>query len=101
MNRTIIYLAMVIVMSVSNFIIASTLVMAVKDKSSDISVLKTLGAGDKLIRASFIWYGVFASFTGSVCGMVAGVLISLKTASLAQGIEFRTGNKFFSGMSIL
>lgn len=97
MIRTIIYLAMVLVMSVSSFSIASTLVMAVKDKSSDISVLKTLGAGDKLIRAIFIWYGVFASFTGSVCGMVAGVLISLNMASLAKGIEFLTGNKFLSG----
>ncbi|MEZ2695923.1 lipoprotein-releasing ABC transporter permease subunit LolE, partial [Hafnia alvei] len=57
MIRAIMYLAMVLVIGVACFNIVSTLVMAVKDKSSDIAVLRTLGAKDRLIRAIFIWYG--------------------------------------------
>lgn len=42
---------MVLVIGVACFNIVSTLVMAVKDKSGDIAVLRTLGAKDGLIRA--------------------------------------------------
>lgn len=43
MIRAIMYLAMVLVIGVACFNIVSTLVMAVKDKSGDIAVLRTLG----------------------------------------------------------
>ncbi len=49
MIRAIMYLAMVLVIGVACFNIVSTLVMAVKDKSGDIAVLRTLGAKDGLI----------------------------------------------------
>jgi lipoprotein-releasing system permease protein len=60
MIRAIMYLAMVLVIGVACFNIVSTLV-AVKDKSSDIAVLRTLGAKDGLIRAIFVWYGLLAA----------------------------------------
>lgn len=60
MIRAIMYLAMVLVIGVACFNIVSTLVMAVKDKSGDIAVLRTLGAKDGLIRAIFVWYGLLA-----------------------------------------
>ncbi len=43
MIRAIMYLAMILVIGVACFNIVSTLVMAVKDKSGDIAVLRTLG----------------------------------------------------------
>lgn len=43
MIRAIMYLAMVLVIGVACFNIVSTLVMAVKDKSGDIAVLRTPG----------------------------------------------------------
>ncbi|WP_331250907.1 lipoprotein-releasing ABC transporter permease subunit LolE [Yersinia kristensenii] len=78
MIRTIMYLAMVLVIGVASFNIVSTLVMAVKDKSSDIAVLRTLGAKDGLIRAIFMWYGLLAGLIGSVSGAVVGVIVSLQ-----------------------
>ncbi len=42
--------------------------MAVKDKSGDIAVLRTLGAKDGLIRAIFVWYGLLAGLFGSLWG---------------------------------
>lgn len=68
MIRAIMYLAMVLVIGVACFNIVSTLVMAVKDKSGDIAVLRTLGAKDGLIRAIFVWYGLLAGLFGSLCG---------------------------------
>ncbi|CNH47985.1 outer membrane-specific lipoprotein transporter subunit LolE [Yersinia massiliensis] len=97
MIRTIMYLAMVLVIGVASFNIVSTLVMAVKDKSSDIAVLRTLGAKDRLIRAIFIWYGLLAGLIGSISGVVVGVIISLQLTSIIRGLETLIGHQFLSG----
>ncbi|CAO97023.1 lipoprotein-releasing ABC transporter permease subunit LolE [Erwinia tasmaniensis] len=97
MIRAIMYLAMVLVIGVACFNIVSTLVMAVKDKSSDIAVLRTLGAKDGLIRAIFVWYGLLAGLVGSVSGVVVGVLAALNLTSVIHAIEAVTGYHFLSG----
>jgi len=97
MIRAIMYLAMVLVIGVACFNIVSTLVMAVKDKSSDIAVLRTLGAKDGLIRAIFVWYGLMAGLLGSVTGVVVGVLAALNLTSVISGIEKLIGHQFLSG----
>lgn len=97
MIRAIMYLAMVLVIGVACFNIVSTLVMAVKDKSSDIAVLRTLGAKDGLIRAIFVWYGLLAGLLGSLCGVVIGVLCALNLTPIMKWIESVTRHKFLSG----
>lgn len=97
MIRAIMYMAMVLVIGVACFNIVSTLVMAVKDKSADIAILRTLGAKDGLTRAVFIWYGLLAGLTGSVCGAEVGVLISLNLTTLLKGLEHLLGHRLLSG----
>ncbi|MEY8710200.1 lipoprotein transporter subunit LolE [Mangrovibacter phragmitis] len=97
MIRAIMYLAMVLVIGVACFNIVSTLVMAVKDKSSDIAVLRTLGAKDGLIRAVFVWYGLMAGLVGSLSGVVIGVLGAWNLTAIIGGIEKLIGHHFLSG----
>ncbi|SNY78404.1 lipoprotein-releasing ABC transporter permease subunit LolE [Pantoea sp. GL120224-02] len=97
MIRAIMYLAMVLVIGVACFNIVSTLVMAVKDKSSDIAVLRTLGAKDGLIRAIFIWYGLLAGLLGSISGVVVGVLVALNLTPIVRGLEHLTGHQLLAG----
>ena len=97
MIRAIMYLAMVLVIGVACFNIVSTLVMAVKDKSGDIAVLRTLGAKDGLIRAIFVWYGLLAGLFGSLCGVAIGVVVSLQLTPIINGIEALIGHQFLSG----
>jgi lipoprotein-releasing system permease protein len=97
MIRAIMYLAMVLVIGVACFNIVSTLVMAVKDKSSDIAVLRTLGAKDGLIRAIFVWYGLLAGLLGSVSGVIVGVLASWQLTNIINVIEKLIGHHFLSG----
>ena len=97
MIRAIMYLAMVLVIGVACFNIVSTLVMAVKDKSADIAVLRTLGAKDGFIRAIFIWYGLLAGLLGSLSGVVIGVIASLQLTNIIRGIEKLVGHSFLSG----
>jgi len=97
MIRASMYLAMVLVIGVACFNIVSTLVMAVKDKSGDIAVLRTLGAKDGLIRAIFVWYGLLAGLFGSLCGVLIGVLVSLNLTPIMNGLERLIGHQFLSG----
>ena len=97
MVRAIMYMAMVLVIGVACFNIVSTLVMAVKDKSSDIAILRTLGAKDGLIRAVFIWYGLLAGLVGSVAGVVIGVIASFQLTNIVNGLQKLTGHQFLSG----
>lgn len=85
--RTIMYIAMVLVIGVACFNIVSTLVMAVKDKSSDIAVLRTQGAKDKLIRTIFVWYGLITGTTGCILGVIIGVIASLNLTNIIRVIE--------------
>lgn len=97
MVRAIMYMAMVLVIGVACFNIVSTLVMAVKDKSSDIAILRTLGAKDGLIRAVFIWYGLLAGLLGSVAGVVIGVIAAFQLTNIVNFLQKLTGHQFLSG----
>lgn len=97
MVRGIMYLAMVLVIGVACFNIVSTLIMAVKDKSSDIAILRTLGAKDGHIRAIFLWYGLLTGMVGSVIGTMAGILTSLNLTTIIKGLEKLLGHQFLSG----
>ncbi len=97
MIRAIMYLAMVLVIGVACFNIVSTMVMAVKDKSTDIAVLRTLGAKDGFIRAIFIWYGLLAGLLGSLCGIISGVIVSLQLTKIIRSLEKLIGHSFLSG----
>ena len=52
--RTVMYIAMVLVIGVACFNIVSTLIMAVKDKAGDIAIMRTLGANNQFIKRIFI-----------------------------------------------
>lgn len=97
MIRAIMYLAMVLVIGVACFNIVSTLIMAVKDKSDDIAILRTLGGGNRLIRNIFIWYGLLAGLTGSIAGTLTGSLLAWKLMTVVHLLEKLTGHKLLSG----
>ena len=66
--RTVMYIAMVLVIGVACFNIVSTLIMAVKDKQGDIAIMRTLGANNAFIKRIFIWYGLQAGMKGCLIG---------------------------------
>ncbi|MDG3088401.1 lipoprotein-releasing ABC transporter permease subunit LolE [Vibrio hannami] len=97
MVRTIMYLVMVLVIGVACFNIVSTLMMAVKDRASEIAILRTMGATDGLIRRIFVWIGVLSGVLGSIVGSVFGVLVALNLTSIIKGVEALIGHQFLSG----
>ncbi|MEZ5491882.1 MAG: FtsX-like permease family protein [Gammaproteobacteria bacterium] len=67
--------------------IVSTLVMVVADKSSDIAILRTMGAGKWSIMGIFIVQGSLAGLLGVGLGTLLGVLITLNLASISAAFE--------------
>jgi len=67
------------------------------DRAADIAILRTMGAGDTLIRRIFVWYGLFAGALGSLIGSVLGVLLASNLTHLIQWIEQVVGHRFLSG----
>ncbi|WP_293730743.1 lipoprotein-releasing ABC transporter permease subunit LolE [uncultured Actinobacillus sp.] len=94
--RTVMYIAMVLVIGVACFNIVSTLIMAVKDKASDIAIMRTLGANNGFIKRIFLWYGLQAGMKGCLIGILLGVFLSLNLTALIQGIEQLIGRKLLS-----
>ena len=94
--RSVMYIAMVLVIGVACFNIVSTLIMAVKDKQDDIAILRTLGANNSFIKRIFIWYGLQAGMKGCLIGIVLGVLFALNLTSLIQGLERLFDKKLLS-----
>lgn len=95
--RTIMYIAMVLVIGVACFNIVSTLIMAVKDKQGDIAIMRTLGANNAFIKRIFIWYGLQAGMKGCLIGIVLGIILALNLTTFIQGIEWVIGKKLLSG----
>ncbi len=94
--RTIMYIAMVLVIGVACFNIISTLIMAVKDKQGDIAILRTLGANNHFIQKIFLYYGLIAGMKGAIIGIILGIFLSLNLTSLIQGIENLIDTKLLS-----
>lgn len=94
--RTVMYIAMVLVIGVACFNIVSTLIMAVKDKQGDIAIMRTLGANNNFIKKIFIWYGLQAGMKGCLIGILLGIVLSLNLTSIIQGIETLLGRKLLS-----
>ena len=94
--RTVMYIAMVLVIGVACFNIVSTLIMAVKDKAGDIAIMRTLGANNRFIKRIFVWYGLQAGMKGCFIGIVLGVILSLNLTSIIRTIESLIGRKLLS-----
>ncbi|AKZ65964.1 lipoprotein-releasing ABC transporter permease subunit LolE [Candidatus Palibaumannia cicadellinicola] len=96
MIRSIIYLAMMLVILVACFNIVSTLVMAVKDKYADIAILRTLGAKDSLAYGIFLWYGLLVGIYGCIIGAISGAIIAVNLTKLVKMIENLLGYSLLS-----
>lgn len=94
--RTVMYIAMVLVIGVACFNIISTLVMAVKDKQGDIAIFRTLGANNGFIRRIFLWYGLLSGMKGALFGIILGVILSLNLTAIIKAIEGFLGVKLLS-----
>jgi lipoprotein-releasing system permease protein len=82
--RSILYLVLALVIMVACFNIVATLVMAVREKESDIAILLTMGTPPAVVVRAFMWLGWLNGIKGTLYGAVAGLLLAWQIESIYQ-----------------
>lgn len=70
-----IFIILTFIIIVASFNIIGSLTMLIIEKEKDIRILRSLGAGDSLIRRIFIYEGWMISIIGAMAGLAAGFII--------------------------
>jgi lipoprotein-releasing system permease protein len=75
LERTVMFIILVLIVLVAAFGIVSTLIMVVMEKNKDIAILKSMGAKAKSIMRIFILEGLVIGFFGTVSGLISGFIL--------------------------
>ncbi|NQZ99500.1 MAG: lipoprotein-releasing ABC transporter permease subunit [Myxococcales bacterium] len=90
-ERVMMFILLAMIMVVAAFSIVSTLVMMIMEKSSDIAILKAMGAEDDSIERIFAIEGTLIGLVGTALGVVAGISVTGQIAWVQRQIEMLTG----------
>ncbi|WP_425362842.1 lipoprotein-releasing ABC transporter permease subunit [Candidatus Tisiphia endosymbiont of Hybos culiciformis] len=94
-ERVAMFTILSLIIMVAAFNIVSSLFMLVKDKTSDIAVLRTIGASTRHIMLIFICNGMFIGVLGTVLGVILGTSFAYNIQSIRNILEKITGTKIF------
>ena len=75
LERLAMFLILLFTVIISSLNIVSTLTLLVQEKIKEISILKTMGATPKSIRAIFVWKGILIGGSGVFFGTVGALVI--------------------------
>jgi lipoprotein-releasing system permease protein len=90
-QRIMMFVLLAMIMVVAAFAIVVTLVMMIMAKSSDIAILKTLGATDAAIERVFAIEGTLIGLLGTAIGVATGIAVTTQLGFLQTQIEALTG----------
>ncbi|MCP3466183.1 MULTISPECIES: lipoprotein-releasing ABC transporter permease subunit [unclassified Bradyrhizobium] len=94
-QRNVMFLILALIVLVAALNIVSGLVMLVKDKSSDIAILRTMGASQGSIMRIFLITGASIGVAGTLIGFVVGLLACLNIESIRQFMSWLTRTELF------
>ena len=90
-ERVMMFLLLTMIMVVAAFVIVATLVMMIMEKSSDIAILKAMGAEDAMIERIFALEGTLIGLAGTLLGVIAGIAVTGQLSWIQEVIERVTG----------
>ncbi|WP_420604642.1 lipoprotein-releasing ABC transporter permease subunit [Methylobacterium sp.] len=76
-ERNVMFLILSLIVVVATLNIVSGLILLVRDKSSDIAILRTMGATPGTVMRVFLINGALIGVVGTLSGLALGVLITL------------------------
>ncbi len=95
------FIVLGMIVLVAAFNVISSLIMMVKDKTGDIAVLRTLGAGSGAILRIFLMCGASVGVTGTALGTVIGILFCRNIVTIQHWVENITGGQVFDSSAFL
>jgi lipoprotein-releasing system permease protein len=90
-ERVMMFLLLTMIMVVAAFVIVATLVMMIMEKSSDIAILKAMGAQDAMVERIFALEGALIGLVGTALGVGAGIAVTGQLSWIQEIIESVTG----------
>jgi lipoprotein-releasing system permease protein len=94
-EQNVMFLILTLIILVAAFNVVSSLIMMVKDKTRDIAVLRTIGAGRGAVLRIFLMVGASVGVTGTAVGTLLGVLFCLNVERIQGWVEALTGRTVF------
>jgi len=94
LSKSMLFVILLMIVAVAAFNIVATLVMIVKEKQTDIALLRTLGAGPRNVLAAFVIQGALIGLAGTLLGAALGTLVSHNLEALVRGLEHLLGTQF-------
>jgi lipoprotein-releasing system permease protein len=94
MTKSLLFIILSMIVAIAAFNIVATLVMVVKDKETDIAILRTMGAGPPNILRLFTVQGVAIGVTGVAAGIALGALISANLEQIVHFLEWVFDTRF-------
>ncbi len=95
-ERNVMFLILTLIIVVAAFNIVSSMIMLVKDKTRDIAILRTMGAGRGSVMRVFLIAGASVGIIGTAAGFVLGLVFCLNIETIRQTIQMLTGSDLFS-----
>ncbi|HVN43615.1 MAG TPA: lipoprotein-releasing ABC transporter permease subunit [Steroidobacteraceae bacterium] len=93
-TKSMLFVILLMLVAVAAFNIVATLVMIVKEKQTDIAILRTLGAGPRNVLLSFAVQGLLIGLAGTLAGAALGTLLADNLETLVAGLERLLGTQF-------
>ncbi|WP_113338789.1 lipoprotein-releasing ABC transporter permease subunit [Rhizobium cremeum] len=94
-ERNVMFMILTLIVLVAALNIISGLIMLVKDKSSDIAILRTMGATSSAVMRIFFMTGAAIGTAGTFAGVLLGVLVCLNIESIRQFFSWVSGTVLF------
>ena len=95
-EQNVMFLILTLIILVAAFNVVSSLIMMVKDKTRDIAVLRTIGAGQGAVMRIFLMCGASVGVTGTLAGTVLGVVFCHNIRTIQGWVEAATGTQVFN-----
>jgi lipoprotein-releasing system permease protein len=86
-TKALLVFIMAMIVVVAAFNISSALVMVVLEKTTEIAILKAMGAHPSEIRRTFLFTGFITGTAGALVGLLLGLLIAVNINELITGLE--------------
>ncbi|HEY4124812.1 MAG TPA: lipoprotein-releasing ABC transporter permease subunit [Rhizomicrobium sp.] len=95
-ERNVMFLILTMIILVAALNIVSGLIMLVKDKGSDIAILRTMGATRGAVMRVFLIAGASIGIFGTILGFAIGVLFCQNIEAIRQFLSSLTGTQLFN-----
>ena len=97
MEKVMMFLLLAMIVAIAAFNIVSGLSMMVKEKSSDIAVLRTLGLSSRQVMLVFMIHGSLVGVAGVVVGVLLGVPLAYHIPEVVGFFESLFGGRVLAG----